>query len=92
MGTSGARACEHVFRRTEAGLAFAWIKLQICVHRAPKIIGGRLGIARSSERKLKADVRANDYLVSWPSMAVQASSASVRVSKGEPPTLIALLF
>ena len=34
----------------------------------------------------------NSYLVRWPSMALQASSASVSDSKGDPPTLMAHLF
>jgi hypothetical protein len=36
--------------------------------------------------------RSDNYLVRWPSMAVQASSASESVPKGEPPTLMAHLF
>ena len=34
----------------------------------------------------------NSYLVRWPSMALQASSASVSDLKGDPPTLMAHLF
>jgi hypothetical protein len=36
--------------------------------------------------------RGDNYLVRWPSMAVQASSASESVPKGDPPTLMAHLF
>src|SRR6266404_4327331 len=34
----------------------------------------------------------HNYLVRYPSMALQASSASVKEAKGEPPTLTAHLF
>ncbi len=34
----------------------------------------------------------HNYLVRYPSTALQASSASVKEAKGEPPTLTAHLF
>jgi hypothetical protein len=37
-------------------------------------------------------VQSNNYLVRYRSMSLQASSASVKDLKGEPPTLMAHLF
>jgi hypothetical protein len=37
-------------------------------------------------------VQSNNYLVRYPSMTLQAASASVKDLKGEPPTLMAHLF
>ena len=47
--------------------------------------------ARKQPGGLGARRRSNNYLVRWPIMALQASSASA-VLKGEPPILTAPVF
>jgi hypothetical protein len=77
--------CKSIYRLLFVG----WHGTALCERKAQR--GWCRSPAKAAPKGFATEKR-NNYFVRYPSMALQASSASVKELKGEPPTLMAHLF